>query len=1685
MSNLQKLQTELAELTAELDAIRRTRSRRGRPGSGGDGSKSQELDAQVAALEQRITEVTRAITVLKNAKQSAIADIERQLALLRDIDSAAANQLKAHLAELQAAHSVLERLYDSINNSFPITNDNMTSVANNLSVAAFIAASIGNATAHISPEIAAASKNLHITTTHVLNAAYSEGCQLAGMLKATLSSGDPVNTSTGNFFYEKQDIFIPGKHPLSFKRFYNAQGGFDGILGKDGWTHNHNIRLYHTGEAVHIVFDDGHIENYAKVEEGFYVGPLEHDKALTIPEEGRFDLTFQDNKRYRFDENGCLYQIDDVNGNKTILEYVADVLTKVSSDSGSLAFAYNKEGYLASVCDHTGREVLFEYTENQLTKVTHPNGAVFQYGYDTRGKLEKITNPMGEQALFNRYDVDGRAMTQYMADGGIVRFDYYDNRLVTEFIEQNGNKIEYHRDEKKRTVKVVYEDESYEAFGYNERNNMTRYRDRNGNISFQEYDVFGNVTAAKNALGETTTIEYNVQNKPLRVVQANEGVVAMDYDYYGNLIKATDPIGRETSLVNDDQGKVTEITLPDASQSIVEYDERGNVIAIIDGMGAKTQYEYDALNRVVKTINGEGSAILFEYNAKSNITKVTDALGNTRSYEYNLSGQVTRITDFDGEIIEYKHNKAGKIEEVQDQAGGSTKLAYDQIFNVTSVTDPNGNTVNYEYDQYNRVVRSIDEESNATDYRHDPNGNVTVVTLPNGAETKIAYDALNRQKMIVESDGAVTELVYDKGGNICEIMDALGNVTKREFDLANQLITLTDPLGNMTRFTYTPLGKIASVINAKGETQTYDYYPGGQLKAVSLPCGECEFYQYDKNGNVVKVTDALDNTTTIRYDGLDRVIETINALGYSKKFTYDAVGNITSMTDENGHTTQYKYSPLSDVVEVIDPAGHSTHYSYDKMRRLVEFKQLDQITTYERNKKGEVVTVTSPLGDVIKYAYDGVGNVIYKRDEDGFETLYEYNLVNKLSKISYADGKTVELSYNALKQLTEMKDWLGTTSIELDQLGRATKVTDFDGNEVGYIWNQLGQRKKLIYPDDTVIRYEYNPSGRLDKVISDGDVTSYTYDAMGRISERILPNGISTKYNFNALGAISSLIHSEDDNVLDQFMYSYDPVGNITEIEKYRVGVEVDNGLFKYAYDPLNRLIEAGDNRYIYDALGNRISQLLGKSNQLTKYSYNARNQLIKATEGDILTDYHYDGRGNLVNVSENGQAKASYAFDTTNMMVEASTQKGSVSYGYDGFRNRIKKLEVLGQNVIPDLGKEVRYVLDMTLPYHNLLNMDGQNFVWGGNLISANGENKFYYLQDHLNSAVRLLSGDNDTALAYDEFGVPTVDAGDNFNNPFGFTGYQMDEVSGFWYAQARYYEANTGRFTAEDLIKGNTLIPMSLASYPYCIDNPMKYTDPTGLYYILQGVIVSPDGREYLDSFRIVPDNYWNQAIRGFLNFTPVAGTLLHSNMQAVGIPYITNIHPWPMHSSNVNQIHSTYMPVGGSSLNNTSLLDYLQGAAPDVAEWALSGIASWGGTIGNIAQQFGGALSGVSYFMDTLTFFEGMDIVRYDDMLFDIIRLAGIGTHFNSFEAAQNTMNGLHTLIALFPEYFSHQFSVDLGLFNHSNSQERITILVHNFSMNNILMATQNYREHLEGYWGRIQYIRRLANWLTAQY
>ncbi len=106
-----------------------------------------------------------------------------------------------------------------------------------------------------------------------------------------------------------------------------------------------------------------------------------------------------------------------------------------------------------------------------------------------------------------------------------------------------------------------------------------------------------------------------------------------------------------------------------------------------------------------------------------------------------------------------------------------------------------------------------------------------------------------------------------------------------------------------------------------------------------------------------------------------------------------------------------------------------------------------------------------------------------------------------------------------------------------------------------------------------------------------------------------------------------------------------------------------------------------------------------------------------------------------------------------------------------------------------------------------------------------------YSYLNDLSGSVMRLSGNGRDSAASYryDEFGKDLSGNQGQFQ-PFGYTGYQRDAVAGTYYAQAREYDAGSGRFTSEDVVKGSAAYPETLNAYGYCWGNPLVFVDRDG---------------------------------------------------------------------------------------------------------------------------------------------------------------------------------------------------------------------------------------------------------------
>ena len=513
-----------------------------------------------------------------------------------------------------------------------------------------------------------------------------------------------------------------------------------------------------------------------------------------------------------------------------------------------------------------------------------------------------------------------------------------------------------------------------------------------------------------------------------------------------------------------------------------------------------------------------------------------------------------------------------------------------------------------------------------------------------------------------------------------------------------------------------------------------------------------------------------------------------------------------------------------------------------------------QNTAYTWDKEGHVVAVTDPLGDMETYTYDPAGRMTSKTDRDGYETAISYGADGQVEEIRYADGRTVSLTYNAIRQLEEVKDWLGTTRIAMDEAGRVSSVTDPYGKTVGYEWGRMGERTALIYPDGKRAEYEYNNAMQLTamKLISNKEqekTIRYRYDDAGRLTGKQFPGGSSTSYAYGNLGRVSEILHTGAD-FSEHYIYGYDILGNKTSAAKERTGIQADSGRYEYSYDEMNRLtgvMHDGQQlrSYSYDAFGNRRrkTEYTQNGKLITTYGYNTKNQLTTENSENGIRNYSYDHRGNLLSVTSGEEVLKAYGFDAANQMSSSMGMTDGIIqkavYQYNGLGHRMGQSITTG-DAAP--ARTIRYTLDLTRQYHNLLQKTGngpdQTYFWDGNVAGMEEEGRdHFYFQDDLGSPMRLTdeTGRSEEAYGFDEFGNDIWTAKDIFQDSmqsFGFTGYQMDSAGGLYFAQARRYDAGAGRFVSEDFLKGHIAVPYTMNHYSYCWNRPMDLVDLNGKF-------------------------------------------------------------------------------------------------------------------------------------------------------------------------------------------------------------------------------------------------------------
>ncbi len=291
---------------------------------------------------------------------------------------------------------------------------------------------------------------------------------------------------------------------------------------------------------------------------------------------------------------------------------------------------------------------------------------------------------------------------------------------------------------------------------------------------------------------------------------------------------------------------------------------------------------------------------------------------------------------------------------------------------------------------------------------------------------------------------------------------------------------------------------------------------------------------------------------------------------------------------------------------------------------------------------------------------------------------------------------------------------------------------------------------------------------------------TYTYDGQGNRAST------STTKGESRLG----LSRTDEDSVY----HLWDNSDRIKKIEKITVldgGVAVTT-TWAYVYDALGNLVEKGD---AFTESGDQIA-FLADSGHYVRYRYDLWNRLVEVWKGDAGT----------VSATQ----AATYEYDPTGLRIQKTSRSTRTSYvyGIDGSVLRETRDETM--------------LADVTIDYVYAL---GRLAGW----IETTGgiATKYWATTDHLGSVTAATDSGGSLAMRRDfsAFG-DSIDAVLETAAGPRYTGKDYDEDAELYYFNARWYDAELGRFTTEDPARDD------VNWYVYVNDSPLANVDPTGMW-------------------------------------------------------------------------------------------------------------------------------------------------------------------------------------------------------------------------------------------------------------
>ena len=215
-------------------------------------------------------------------------------------------------------------------------------------------------------------------------------------------------------------------------------------------------------------------------------------------------------------------------------------------------------------------------------------------------------------------------------------------------------------------------------------------------------------------------------------------------------------------------------------------------------------------------------------------------------------------------------------------------------------------------------------------------------------------------------------------------------------------------------------------------------------------------------------------------------------------------------------------------------------------------------------------------------------------------------------------------------------------------MGNLLTRTDPKTNQTSFTYDALNRLTKTTYPNTSTVTYTYDPNSNRLTMVDPSSSSYYAFDARNRLT--------------NETKVISAAKYTT--------LYTYDKASNILSI-KYP-----DTYLVSITYDAVNRVKKVGSFATVGYTVDDKMQTITFGSGEVATYTYDNRDRptriLVKmGSTKNLDLNYTYDGTGNVLTLNTE-----SYGYDWLDRLTSSSGPWTAITYTYDQVGNRVKMVQ-------------------------------------------------------------------------------------------------------------------------------------------------------------------------------------------------------------------------------------------------------------------------------------------------------------------------------------------------------------------------------------------------------------------------